>query len=91
MRTIWKFALKTLDQQYIPMPVLSYPLSVQIQHGELVMWAVVEPDDIGAQMKVLIVGTGHPMPAGAFASNYIGTVQDGGLVWHVFNGGVQMP
>ena len=66
----------------IPRPELRF-LTVQMQHGVLVLWALVDPLQPKEQRTINIFGTGGPAPD---TGVYIGTVQDGGMVWHVFQG-----
>lgn len=89
--TIWKFPL-TIGVTTITVPENPawtaakesfVPLSVAMQHGELQMWAMVDPSASAKRVIVVTVyGTGHPMPdkPGIF----VGSVQDGPYVWHVF-------
>jgi hypothetical protein len=80
---IWKFPLVIIDHQTVEMPFFSTPLAVQMQHGELMLWALVEPTSPLRPKKFAVHGTGHSVPAG---EKYIGTAQMAGgeLVWHVF-------
>ena len=87
---IWKFPLKIEQEQTIQMPTTSKILDVQFQNGELVMWAVVFPDNAKIGTKIFIHPTGHPVPD-MHQKEYIGTVQTpigewGITVWHVFIG-----
>ena len=84
MRTIWKFPLEVEDVQHVFMPAGAEILTVQVQSGLCVMWAICDPGAHQVRRLIRIAGTGHPAPEG----KYIGTCQDGlGLVWHVFDGG----
>jgi hypothetical protein len=68
------------------MPRLAWLLTVQVQHGEPQLWAVVEPGPEEFERRhVAIVGTGNPMPAYSIG-NYLGTFQlsEGALIFHVF-------
>jgi len=82
--TIWKFPLAITDEQRPVMPVGAEPLTVQMQDGELAMWARVDPGALQRSRAVYVYGTGQPAPRESAA--YLGTVQqfDGKLVWHVF-------
>jgi hypothetical protein len=83
--TIWKFPLLTVDQQTIPARKGAKPLAVQVQHGQLCLWALVDPNAEPAEMRVWVHGTGHIVTAEA-PKHYLGTVQfmGGQLVFHVF-------
>jgi hypothetical protein len=83
--TIWKFHLPVDDFVRVPMPEGAQILSVQAQHNEIYLWAIVNPQARTIPHGFAIRGTGHPIgTVGAF----IGTVQmnDCSLVWHVFEG-----
>jgi hypothetical protein len=85
-RRIWKFPLRLVDEQHIEIPMKPEFLSVQYQGNQLVLWAMVEPENAKRLHRILILGTGNPMPDDF--GYYIGTVQQPGvpLVWHVFEG-----
>jgi hypothetical protein len=82
MKTIWKWTLK--PQTVIDMPDGAQVLTVQMQHGEPQLWALVDPVAPTVKRVFNIYGTGHSM--GDRTGSYIGTFQmDGGsLVFHVF-------
>lgn len=85
MKKIYKYELMMADEQTIELPKHSKILTVQIQNGNICLWALVFPQEVMQKYKVRIIGTGHP--AGYVdADDYIGTVQqnEGQLVWHVF-------
>jgi hypothetical protein len=85
MKTIHKFSLATTDYQYIELPVGSKILTVQPQGNDVCLWVIVDPEAAKNRKRILIFGTGHPMPDG-IEDNYIGTYQllGGQLVFHVF-------
>ena len=54
-----------------------------MQNGGIVFWApVCHESDLMESVEFLIIGTGMTFPDEDY--RYIGTVQDGSLVWHVF-------
>lgn len=85
--TVWKYELKTTDQQIISMPQGARPLHVGEQRGQICLWALVDPDPSLSmeERRIAIVGTGHVAPEFATAP-YLGTVSmyGGSLVFHVF-------
>lgn len=85
MAAIWKFPLDVVDLQAVKMPAGSRLLTVQVQHGSPVLWAIVQPTAPVVRRDIRIVGTGHPLPAAL--GEYIGTFQmlEGELVWHAFD------
>ncbi len=83
MQTIWKYLLEITDEQYIQVPRFTKPLTVQMQDGVLCLWCLIYPDNKQDRyVTVSIFGTGNPIKE--MAKNYLGTVQNDGLVWHVF-------
>lgn len=82
---IWKFPLGDGMAQDIEMPMHAEILTVQVQHGHACLWAKVNPENVKQRRRIHIVGTGHDVPADALG--YIGTIQQGLFVWHIFQGG----
>lgn len=87
MRTIYKFPLAVTDEQQIEMPRGSRFLGVETQGGVLYLWAIVETENPRYRHAFYVVGTGNPLPVDAVESTYLGTVDEGPFVWHVFDGG----
>lgn len=81
--TIYKYALEITDEQTITLPVGFKVLTVQMQDGQLHLWAMVSPKKPTITHTVFVVGTGNPCKHVA-DYDYIGTVQERGVVWHVF-------
>lgn len=87
MKKIFKYPLRAEGQQTITMPKGGEILSVQFQNGAICVWALVNPDAEPEGRVIDIFGTGHPvLPVDALGATrkHLGTVQDAGLVWHVF-------
>lgn len=82
-QAIWKFYLPLGDRVEIQMPECARILTVQVQRGDPVIWALVDRDVPTSPRRFRIVGTGHPVD---FMGDYIGTFQmpAGYLVFHVF-------
>lgn len=59
-KTIWKFPLKTIDQQFIEMPVGAEILSIQSQNNYPCLWALVDRNAKRENISIEIYGTGHP-------------------------------
>lgn len=90
MRKIYKYLLEHSGSHnthcIISMPKDSELLTIQLQHGEKQLWALVDPNQKELEDRhFLIFGTGHEIK---LLNNikYIATVQEmgGGLVWHIF-------
>lgn len=80
--SIWKFPLHPSDVSEINMPRGANVLCVQMQ-GELpTLWAEVNTAALNVTRTFAVYGIGHPLHVGA--RSYIGTVQDGPFVWHVY-------
>lgn len=83
MKTIWKVQLRISDEQRVGLPKGAVPLSAQMQNGVLCAWFAVDTFEPTRDLVVFVRGTGHPMREAAGA-RFVGTAQDGELVWHVF-------
>jgi hypothetical protein len=82
---IWKYELESEDgEQPLRLPVKAQILAVQMQGEDLCIWALVDPAETKMRdHTVLVIGTGRTCEIGSI-HKYIGTVQDGEYVWHVF-------
>ena len=82
---IYKYALQTIDEQELTMPVGAKVLCVQVQDGEPYLWALVDTRRPHESRTVLTCGTGNPT---LLTPNHthVGTYQlhGGALVYHVF-------
>jgi hypothetical protein len=82
MSTVWKFQVAIDDvPTAIEMPELAEVVHVDSQAGGLWLWALVVPDRPSEIRRFVVHGTGHSVP---HSHLYVGTVQMGPLVWHVF-------
>lgn len=85
MSTIWKFELsETGVYSYLEMPKKARILAVQNDNktGKPCLWAIVNPKAPREDRIFVILGTGSPMGEGRH--DYVGTIQGGPFVWHVF-------
>jgi hypothetical protein len=89
--TIWKFPLQAADSQTIRMDANAKILTVGAQHGNAVLWAMVDPDAPTAPFVVNIHGTGHDVidPQLPYIGTFFIDNDWGQLVFHVFAGKVQ--
>ena len=83
MQTIHKYPLEVSAVNTFQAPLDAWPLCVQMQHGKPTLWMLVTPDKDQASFQAIIFGTGHPVES-VDNRQYVGTVQDGEFVWHVF-------
>lgn len=82
---IYKYTLALTDEQVVEMPGPLNLLSVQMQKGALCLWAVVCDGAPLEKVEIKVVGTGNPFDDYLdWSKHYVGTVQDGRFVWHVF-------
>ena len=83
MKTIWKFPLRETAFQDLPVPDGSKILKVgQDPGGKLCAWVLLDTNNQIGNHAVTIVGTGHDAPEN---KNYLGTVNSGQFVWHIFD------
>lgn len=81
MRTVYKYIIKITDEQVISLPL------VQLLHvgldpsGFPCVWAEVETEMPSSDVTIFVVGTGHPVPDGAW---HVGSFVQGGFVWHIY-------
>lgn len=88
-KTVWKYPLAVADEQTIEVPFGPQFLCVQNQDGRPCLWALVDPDSGKGKRRIITMGTGH-VRNDVMVRDYIGTyqLQGGGLVFHVFDGGI---
>jgi hypothetical protein len=84
VKSIWKYPLNLVSEQSVDMPQGAQMLTVQMQHEQPHIWALVDPASPKVGRFVMIYGTGHGIPDDT--GRYVGTFQlaDGDLVFHVF-------
>lgn len=90
MKSIWKYVIRTTDEQRIEMPLDSEILAVQIQLREPVIWCLIDMDAKKAFRKLHTFGTGH-LIKNNYTGKYIGTYQvcDGLGAFHLFDYGYE--
>jgi hypothetical protein len=84
--TVWKFVLPLEDNPQVDMPSEAYVLSVDQQHGQLCVWALVDTSAPSSTRTFAIRGTGHPTNDIEQTNKFLGTVlmANGNLVFHVW-------
>lgn len=85
MRTIWKFRVPMEHVVRIEMPWGAELLTAQLQGDVPMLWAAVDPEAPRKTRVLTIIGTGREAPEG----RYVGTWQQDGYVWHLFDHGFQ--
>jgi len=85
MKAIYKYQL-TGGETEVEMPCGARVLAVQCQGNTLCLWAEVDPDEKAMTKRMFkVIGTGEfTEDREATARIYIGTVQAGIFVWHIF-------
>lgn len=79
---VWKYPLDWATT--LLMPKGATILTVQPQGGTPHLWALVDPTAETEPREFIIVGTGHALLGHRESYTYLGTVQNGPLVWHAF-------
>jgi hypothetical protein len=88
MRKVLKYSLldaaKYVGAFAIQMPHGARVLTIQLQHGEPMMWALVDPEAPLVTRQFVVKGTGWDVEHDALV--YVGTYQQvgGEYVWHLF-------
>ena len=80
--SIWKFSLPVADSFDLSMPEGSTVLSIQVQIGSPVLWALCDPARPNHARHFRTYGTGHQISSDPGC--YVGTYQLGPFVGHVF-------
>lgn len=85
MRTVWKFPIEPADSFALEMPADAEILDIQVQHGNVFLWALVNPKAKMGRRVFRLAGTGHPIEEGD-ELRYVASFQlhKGDLVFHVF-------
>ncbi len=84
MKKIWKFTLPVTMYPIVSMPKGARVLSVDVQHGDVQAWALVDPQAPKELREFRMAGTGHPIKDEIVSWRFIGTVQMGDHVCHIF-------
>lgn len=86
MNSVYKYTIPVEDYFSLDLPKGAKILTVQEQHGEPQLWALVNKDKPNEKRNFRLVGTGHPVKESPESLNYISTFQlaDGSFIGHVF-------
>jgi len=82
VKTIWKYPLGLARTVHLLMPLGAEVLTVQLQGGVPTLWAIVESDATMGGRMFIVNGTGNEFHGDE--GRYIGTWQQDGYVWHLF-------
>lgn len=85
---IWKYWLDVAEEQDLVVPLGAQPLTVQLQQGRPMLWAVVAPDASRAPTLTIFCRSTNQAMTGR-EGQHLGTVQmpDGDGVYHYFTSG----
>jgi len=82
-KVIFKYPIQIADDFTLDMPGGARILTVQLQNGNPYIWAIVEDTIPLLTYSFRVIGTGNPFSPD-YRDRYIGTVQTGPFVWHIF-------
>jgi hypothetical protein len=85
-KAVWKYLVPLVDHFELEMPVDAKPLRVQMQGGNVCMWALGTPTAAKVKKTFRVAGTGHAIDFSKGDLRFIDTFQVAGgqLVFHVF-------
>lgn len=87
MKTIYKYKIEHVDEPIVLLPKGAVILSVDVQHEELNLWAIVDPDEKGKEItRFALIPTGGKIFFPIERSVFLKTIQfaNGHLVFHLF-------
>ena len=82
-KTVYKYKLDSFDC-VLEVPKGLTPLRVDQQYGNIILWALVDPEAPLISRRFKVIGTGKPITITGH-EKFLGTVFQGHLVWHVFD------
>lgn len=84
--TIHKYTFDLHDEiEIVVTGMLRRLLTIQKQYGVWCAWVEVALlEGAKSNLRIDVVGTGHPVPQHEGALDYFTTVQDGPYVWHFY-------
>ena len=84
MRAIWKFNLN-VGSNLVDMPLGASVIHFGEQDAWPTMWAIVDTEAGKREREYIVEGTGLSLAEEETKETYIGTVQIGLSVWHLFD------
>lgn len=89
-RVIYKYIVPSRLVNSNPGPIRIHRgaqvLRCDMQHGNITVWAMVDPSQEMTERWFFVIGTGIPFTNEVEYMDYVGTVYTGNLVFHVFMG-----
>jgi len=90
MKIIYKYELTDNIRQCLEIPANAQILSIQEQHGNVKLWALIDTNEPILRKEIFLIGTGVPFDKSynVIIENgfltHLATVQVGNLVYHYF-------
>jgi len=86
LNEIWEFRIHITDKPLVAIPEEHEILCFQVQEGRPYIWALINRNSPIIQKRFRLLGTGNPIDANInlTSKDYIGTIQLGVFVWHLF-------
>jgi len=85
MKKIYKYKMSLIEKQIVQLPLASEVLDIQSQHGEIYLWALVDPEStLTFDREFHIFGTGYELDIDNLKHISTFQTQGGDLVWHAF-------
>lgn len=78
---IWKYPL-AIGMNALAMPAGATALDIQMQNGQPMLWALVQPESFDEVRHFQVIGTGQLFNSERMS--YVATIQQLQFVWHVF-------
>jgi len=82
MRVIYKYGINAPGLTELTLPAGAKPLAVGLQNGKPVVWVDIDIDQPEVEYELHTFGTGQSLPTDTV--NYVGTLVQDWLVWHVY-------
>ena len=86
-KKIYKYHLALYEYTYIRMPKGAPILSAGMQGSSIMIWALVDIDELSVNHTFIIKGTGSKVEFDIEKETFIGTVFQNSFVWHIFDAG----
>ena len=83
-QVIWKYPLAKTVYNEVKMPVGAKLLHVGMQGSQITLWAAVDPEAKLCYREFMMQGTCQEENPVIHDAVHLGTVFDGGYVWHIF-------
>lgn len=86
MQKVFKYQVPMKDYFSLALPKNAKILTIQVQHGLVQLWVLVNPDSPAEVRNFRLVGTDFPIAENPGILYYIGTIQlaKGTLILHLF-------